>query len=116
MKRVLYILLFCAPFALIGLLIHTQNARLFIPYVFVTLGVLELVLRYLNRTQDNEWKTGMEVVWFLYQAFLIYILGREFWANYTFLLPVALAASAMISISFWVARRSSGDTIKKTSE
>lgn len=116
MKRVLYILLFCVPFALIGLLIHAQNERLFIPYVFVTLGALELGLRYLGRKRANEWKTGMEVVWFPYQAFLIYVLGRAFWPNYAFLLPVALAASAIISISFWVARRSSDDAIKKASD
>lgn len=116
MKRALYILLFCMPFALIGLLVHAQNERLFIPYVFVILGALQLGLRYLGRKLDNEWKTGMEVVWLPYQAFLIYILGRAFWPNCALLLPVALAASSIISISFWIARRSSDDAINKASD
>lgn len=61
MKRALLIILFCVPFAVIGLLIESQNEQLFIAYVVVVLVALEVVARWRHRTRDNDSKTGMEI-------------------------------------------------------
>lgn len=116
MRRAIYILSFCVPFAFVGLLLNAQDGRLFTPYVVLTLTALEILVRYISRHRTMEWKNGMEVVWFPYQTFLIYLLGKDLSAGTASLLLGALAASAMISLGFWSARYLKFDAASKASD
>lgn len=101
MKNFLYVLLFVAPFSVLGIFISINSHILFLWYVFFSMIALEVVLRIYTKHRDGIWKIGMEVVWIPYHAFAIYIFVSASILNVPILVPACLVTSLIIFVAIW---------------